>query len=419
LESTGKTDAVIVIGGGVIGLACAHYLSADGWDVTVIDRGRIGGGCSHANCGYVCPSHVLPLTEPAAIRLAAKSLLNPNAPFRVKPQFRPAHWNWMLQSARRCNERQLPAAGTHLKSILDSSISEYQGLMRQERLDCEWKENGLLYVLRSEEGMREFAKGDQFMADHFGVQADRVPAAGLQQLDPTLRDDLAGGFHYRMDASLRPDRLVSSWQSTLARKGVRFIEQCVLQSLQVGPAGIQQITTSVGDMRADQFVFALGAWSPLFAKMLRCRLPIQPGKGYSVTFQRPETSPRYPMLFPEHKVGVSPFENGFRLGSMMEFAGYDESIPRRRIDQLRHSAEPYLRIPIPETEQETWYGWRPMTWDSLPIIGGVPKMENAYLATGHNMIGVSLAPATGRLVAELVGGRVPHLDPEPYSPSRF
>jgi len=125
------------------------------------------------------------------------------------------------------------------------------------------------------------------------------------------------------------------------------------------------------------------------------------------------------MLFPEHKVGVTPFENGYRLGSIMDFAGYDSTISTRRIDQLRESAVPYLVTPFTKDIREKWYGWRPMTWDSLPIIGRVPNLGNAYLATGHNMLGMSLATATGKLIAEILQGKSTHLDPAPYSPGRF
>lgn len=172
-------------------------------------------------------------------------------------------------------------------------------------------------------------------------------------------------------------------------------------------------------MRAEQFVIATGAWSTRLSKELGCRVPIQPGKGYSVTMTRPDPCPRHPMLFPEHRVGVTPFREGYRLGSMMEFAGYDSTIPERRIAQLRKSAQPYLIAPYTGVEQHTWFGWRPMTWDSLPIIGPVPRLANAFLATGHNMLGMSLATATGRLVAEMIQRRTLHIDATAFSPRRF
>lgn len=410
---------VIVVGAGVIGVACAHYLDAAGLRVTVIDQGTIGGACSGGNCGYICPSHVLPLTEPGAFGVAIKSLFTPDAPFRVKPRLDPALWNWMWQFARRCTHKQVLEVGVHLKAILDASIAEYRRLVRDEGLDCQWQETGLLYVLRTERGMRAFAETDKLLAGHFGVPAVRLDGAALPAFDPALKAGLAGAYHYPGDASLRPDLLMASWSQKLVTRGVRFIEHCRLERVNRADARVTGIETSQGPLAAERYVFALGGWSPRIAKELQCPIPIEQGKGYSVTMHRPDPCPRHPMLFPEHRIGVSPFEDGYRLGSMMEFAGYDESIPEKRIRQLHDSAKPYLITPSGPGPEKTWYGWRPMTWDSLPIIGQVPRLSNAFLSTGHNMLGMSLATATGKLVAEIMEGVSPHLDPAPFSPRRF
>lgn len=413
------SDRVTIVGGGVIGIACAHYLSKAGLTVTVIDRGAIGGACSRGNCGYVCPSHVLPLTEPGAVRAALKSLFTPGAAFRVKPRLSPALWGWMWQFARRCNHDQMLRAGRHLQAILDASMAEYRTLMAAEQLDCEWKTAGLLYVLKTERGVEEFSHTVDTLREHFHVNARHVEGKDLPSLDPSLLSGLAGGFLYEGDASLRPDLLCAAWTQRLRERGVTFIEQCELRAIERRDRRISRLQTSQGDRAADHVVIATGAWSPRLSSQLNCRIPIEPGKGYSVTMPRPNHCPRYPILFPEHRVGVSPFERGYRLGSMMEFAGYDESIPARRIEQLKRSAEHYLVSPHTEGEQETWFGWRPMTYDSLPILGRVPGLSNAYLATGHNMLGMTLAPATGRLIAELVTGRPTHLDATPYAVERF
>jgi len=414
-----EPETVIVVGAGIVGIACAHYLSQAGLRVTVIDRGEIAGACSHANCGYICPSHVLPLTEPGAIGMALKSLLNPRAPFRVKPRFSPALWNWMWQFARRCNHRQMLAAGKALQAILDASIDEYRQLIPQLSLDCEWEENGLLYVLQTERGMEGFSETDRLLTEHFGVSATRIDGDDLPNFDPGLKPGLAGAFHYPGDASVRPDRLNAQWAAKLADHGVQFVEHCELTGLRKASGSIAALQTSQGDLEADRFVLATGAWSSRWAAEFECRLPIQPGKGYSVTMPRVEPCPRHPMLLPEHKVGVSPFANGFRLGSMMEFSGFDTSIPEHRIQQLRDSAGPYLIASVNGAAEEIWYGWRPMTWDSLPIIGRLPKLSNAFVAAGHNMLGLTMAPATGRLIAELLTGATPHLDASPYSVDRF
>ncbi len=419
MTPSNSNKSVVVVGAGIIGIACAHYMSKAGFNVTVIDRGKIGSGCSAGNCGYISPSHVLPLTEPGAFREAIKSVFNRDAPFRVKPRLSLAQWNWFWQFAKRCTHRQMLETGKHLKAILDLSRAEYFQLMEDESFDCQWKTTGLLFVLQTEHGMNEFAKTDRLMTEHFGVNATRIDGPQLPSMDPSLKLDLAGAFHYPDDCSVRPDLLNAQWSERLRSRGVKFIEDCELQTITKNNGAITCVQTSQGEMPAANFIFAAGAWSPLLSSELGYRAPIEAGKGYSVTMQRPNPCPQYPMLFPEHRVGVSPFADGYRIGSMMEFAGYDQSIPQRRIDQLKSSAEHYLIDPHTAGEQQAWYGWRPMTWDSLPIIGPVPKLGNAYLATGHNMLGLSLAAATGKLVAALIKNEPAEIDLTAFSPDRF
>lgn len=414
-----QQESAIIVGGGIVGIACAHYLAKTGIKVTVVERGQIAKACSHANCGYICPSHVLPLTEPAVLVEGIKSMFQPNSPLRVRPRLDAGFWNWMTQFARRCTHSQVLAAGHHLKSILDSSINEYRHLIPFESIDCEWRETGLMYVFETTKALAAFGKTDQMLREQFDVGAERIDGADLAELEPALKPTLAGAYLYKGDASVRPDLLNTAWTNRLRERGVTFREKCDVQGIERTDGRIARITTSDGHLTADHFVFAAGAHSPQLARPLGIKIPIEPGKGYSVTMERPDVCPTRPMLFPERRVGVSPFEEGYRLGSMMEFVGYDSTIPDKRIEKLRESAAPYLRDFQPTAEQERWYGWRPMTWDSLPIIGRVPRLSNAYLATGHNMLGLSLAPATGRMIAEMISGQATHINDTPFSPSRF
>ena len=413
------TERVAIVGGGIVGIACAHYLSGAGYAVTVIDQDRIGGGCSHGNCGHICASHVLPLNEPANLLAALRSLVNPRAPFRVKPQWRPSLLRWFWEFARRCNHRHALSAGGAMKSILDASIREYEALFQAGEFEAQWQPLGLLYVLRTRRGMERFAAQDAMLRDTFGVAARRLEGSELPEFEPALRPGLAGGFLYDGDAFLRPDALTGNWTRWLASRGVRFEEGNRVQGVEKTAGEITRLLTDTGEVTADHYVFASGAWSAAVAADLGCPVPIEPGKGYSITTTRPRTCPRHAMLFAEHRVGATPFDDGFRLGSMMEFSGFDATIPSRRIQQLIDSARHYLHEPAGEEVLETWCGWRPMTWDSLPVIGAVPGLANAVLATGHHMLGMTMAPATGRLVAEIIGERPTHIDPAPYSPARF
>jgi D-amino-acid dehydrogenase len=409
---------VIVIGGGVIGAACAHYLANANWRVTVLDRGRFGAGCSHANCGFVCPSHVLPLAGPGAVKSALRTMLRRNGPLRVRPWANRGLGRWLFAFARRCNRDDMLTAGRGIHALLTSSRALYDELIRGG-LECEWESRGLLFVFRSRAGMDHYAATDELLRTEFGVAAKAFAGDAVREVEPALKSGLGGGWLYDTDAHLRPDRLMRSWRVLFEQRGVDVRDGCEVLGFVRDGSRARAVATPVGELTADAFVLTAGAWSPFLNDHLGCRLPIQPGKGYSLTTARPSHCPIVPLIFEEHRVAVTPMRSGYRLGSMMEFVGYDDSIAPKRIAYLRESAGLYLNEPAGEPVEETWFGWRPMTPDGLPVIGRSPAMANVWIATGHNMLGLSMAPATGRLVADLVDGRPPHIDPAPYGPGRF
>jgi D-amino-acid dehydrogenase len=310
------------------------------------------------------------------------------------------------------------AAGRGIHALLTSSRALYDELIRGG-LECEWEARGLLFVFHSRSGMEHYAATDQLLRTEFGVGAKPFAGDAVRDLEPALKPGLGGGWLYDTDAHLRPDRLMRSWRVVLERRGVEIREGCEVRGFVRDDGKARAVATAVGELAADAFVLAAGAWSPLLNDRLGCRLPIQPGKGYSVTTARPATCPTTPLILEEHRVAVTPMRSGYRLGSMMEFVGYEDSVPPKRIDYLKQAAGLYLNDPAGEPVEETWFGWRPMTPDGLPVIGASPALNNVILATGHNMLGLSMAPRAGRLVAELLDGRRPHVGPDPYSPGRF
>jgi D-amino-acid dehydrogenase len=411
------SKSVVVIGGGVIGAASAYYLNRDGWAVTVVDRGRFGAGCSHGNCGFVCPSHVLPLAVPGAVRSGLKALFQRNGPLRIKPRLDPALWSWLLRFARRCNTRDMLAAGRGIQALLNSSRRLYEEILSDESIDCEWDAKGMLFVFQTRPAMEHYAHTDELLKDEFGLAAKRIDAVAA--LEPALKPGLAGGWYYDTDAHLRPDRLMREWRRILEARGVKIEENREVKSIARDGSAARAVVTDQGEIAADTFVVATGAWTPLLNRELGCRIPIQPGKGYSITMPRPSCCPAMPLIFEEHRVAVTPMRSGYRLGSTMEFAGYDSSLNPARLALLRDAATHYLHEPGTEPVVEEWFGWRPMTPDGLPVIDRSPAMANVLIAAGHNMLGLSMAPATGRLVAEMLGERRTHVDSAPYSLRRF
>lgn len=418
-ESDVEPQHVLVVGGGVIGLACAHYLVEAGRRVTIIDRDRIGAACSQGNCGLVCPSHVLPLAEPGALRDGVSALFRRRAPLSIKPGFNLELWAWLYQFSRRCNSRDQLASGRAIQPLLAASLDLYQSLIDETGLECEWQRRGLLFVYKTPAAMESYSATNDLLSKHFDAAAQRYDGIAVRELEPALKAGLAGAWFYDHDAHLRPDKLMASWRAHLESRGVTIHENCAVQEIRQENGRAVKLMTDSGELTADAYVVATGALTPKLSRWLGCKIPIQPGKGYSITMPRPAVCPQIPMLLPEERVAVTPMETGYRLGSVMEFVGYDSTIPQHRLDYLKRGAEQYLQEPYCDPVEHTWYGWRPMTYDSQPIIDRSPTMSNLWIAAGHNMLGLSMAPATGRLIAELVTDRPTSVDAGPYSLQRF
>ncbi len=410
----------VIIGGGVIGTACAYFLAKRGWSVTIVDSGQFGMGCSHANCGYISPSHVLPLAMPGAIGKTWKMMWKENSPIYIKPRLDFRLLGWLLAFARRCNEADMLEGGAARHALLQSSRTLYEELIRDESLACEFEMRGCLFAYQNAKNLDHFAHEDALIQKHFGVAARKLGGDELVVMEPALKPGLAGAWWYEMDAHVRPDRLLSSWESVLQRIGVTIRENTPARGFARDQRDdrIRALKTDDGEIAADVFIVATGALTPLLEKHLGCKIPIQPGKGYSITMPRPARCPAYPMIFPEVKVAVTPFQSGYRLGSTMEFSGYDTSLNPKRLAALKQGAAKFLHEPYCDPVEEEWYGWRPMTPDGVPLIGRVRAAENLWVAAGHNMLGLSMAPATGKLIAELISGEAPHINPRPYSPQR-
>lgn len=408
-------DRVLIVGAGVVGACSAYYLARAGFRVTLLDRGKFGAACSHANCGYVCPSHVLPLAAPGAVWSTLKTLFQRNSPLKVRPGVVLGNLSWFLGFARRCNHRDMLSAGHAIQALLNSSRKLFEELIREEKLDCEWETKGLLFVFQTRNAFEHYAHTDELLRREFAMPAKRFDSDALAALEPALKPGLAGGYLYESDGHLRPDRLMSELHRVLLAMGVEVREACEVTGFVRESGKGRAVRTPGGDIEADQFVIATGAWTPLLNRELGCRVPIQPGKGYSLTMPRPRLCPTYPLIFEEHRVAVTPFRSGYRLGSTMEFAGYDDTMNRSRLSILTDAAKLYLKDPLAEPVQEEWWGWRPMTYDGLPVIDRSPAMSNVLIAAGHNMLGLSMATATGQLVSELLGAGPPHIDPAPYA----
>ncbi len=418
-QGIGDSDC-LVVGAGVSGLATALALLADGRGVLVVDAGEIGGGASHGNCGTLTPSHAPPLAAPGTIPRALRWMLTPDAPLYVPPRFDPALWRWLLGFAMRCNHRDWRASTRAKSALLNDSRQRIADWVRDYALQCEFVESGEDYVFHDARAM-EHELRDLPLLREFGIEAEVIDGPAYERQEPALKPGVAGAIRFAGDAALRPDRYVAELARAVRERGGTIIEHCALQSLEAGADGVR-VVTARGAVRARDAVIATGAWSPTLARAIGLpwlRKAIQPGKGYSMTYSAPAVVPKRPLTLREVSVCVTAWGSGFRLGSTMEFSGYDSTLNERRLGALERGARKYLHHPVGPALRERWFGWRPMSRDDIPLIGRAPGHSHLWLATGHGMMGVGMSAGTGQLLADMVAQRRPAVDPSAFDPARF
>ncbi|TAL84258.1 MAG: FAD-dependent oxidoreductase [Rhodanobacter sp.] len=410
---------VLILGGGVIGLACALYLLKAGASVRILEQGTPGCGSSHGNCGTITPSHAPPLSMPGMLGVALHAMLRADGPLYINPRFDGARLRWLLGFARRCNWRDFAQAAAARSAILQRSHHLLGQLVGEDKLDCEFTREGLLYIYRTEKQKKSDERSHIAMLDRLGVSVQRLNGEEVQSMEPALRPGMAGGLFHPGDAQLRPDRYVAELARRVRELGGMIETGTRIEGFTTSDGRIAKVHSARGPFAGDRVLLALGAWSPLLGSRLGLRLPMQPGKGYSLTYSRPMRSPRHALVLREASVCVTSWGSGYRLGSTMEFSGYVEGLNRSRLEALRRGAATCLQVPEGPELLEEWWGWRPMSVDEVPIVGPSTRWSNLLYATAHGMLGVSMSAATGELIAAMLGGPPSPIDAKAYAPARF
>jgi len=410
---------IVILGSGIIGLSSAYYAAQRGHRVTVIDRSAEDHeGCSFGNAGMVVSSHFVPLAAPGMVALGLKWMWNPESPFYIQPRFDAELFAWAWRFWRACTPAHVARCAPVLRDLSLASRTAYETLAAE--MDFGLVQRGLIMLCKEPRTLDEEAHtADQ--AHALGLTAQVLDARQIAALDPTVTMQVCGGVYFPADCHLSPNRLMAALRRACQDLGVQFLWNTGVTGWRKEGTVLQAAVTTQGEMHADEFVLAGGAWSPLTVAGLGLRLPMQAGKGYSLTLPAPRQLPTLCSIFTEARVAVTPMGTSLRFGGTMEIAGLHEQINPRRVQGIIKAVPCYF----PEFEPadfariQPWAGLRPCSPDGMPYVGRTAAAKNLIVASGHSMMGLSLGPVTGQIVADLVSDERPAFDLQLLSPDRF
>lgn len=416
---TGKGE-VTIIGGGVIGLNCAYYLQKEGYAITIIERGDITSGCSFGNMGYFSPSHFIPIASPGIIAEGIRYMLKSTSPFYIKPRLSSSLVQWAYHFWKSSNSATVLKNAPHLDNILRLSRHLLNDIRDEIGDTFLMEEKGCLVMCKTQKSLdHEFHLADE--AEKFGLKVDRLHQQDVQALEPGVEVSVTGAVLFKDDCHVNPGRFMLALKNYLEEKGVKFQLNTTVTGFEKKGNKVSAVITDKGKFNCDELIVATGSWLPVVAKMMGVKLLLQPGKGYSYTYDHVEKNIHYPSILMEGRCAMTPWGHQLRIGGTMEISGINETVLPKRMEGIYRSVKdfyPGLQID-PPPENKIWSGLRPVTPDGLPFIGRPDRIDNVIMAGGHAMIGVSLAPGTGKLVTEMIERKNTSVDTTAFSVMRF
>jgi D-amino-acid dehydrogenase len=405
---------VLVLGGGVIGVACAYYLAKAGHAVTVVDR-QSGPALetSFGNAGEVSPGYSAPWAGPGVPVKAIKWMLMQHSPLVIWPMFDPAMWRWGAMMLANCTERAYALNKSRMVPIAEYSRDCLKALRAETGIAYDDRAQGTLQLFRTQKQLDSIG-GDVAVLQQYGVPFEVLDRAGFTAVEPALKltqEKFVGALRLPNDETGDCHLFSKRLAEMAAGLGVQFKWNTRIESLQVGGGAITGVFTDTGLLTADKVVVALGSHSPGLLAPMGIRIPVYPVKGYSITvpITDPSGAPESTVMDETHKVAVTRLGDRIRVGGTAELAGYSLNLREARRATLNHVVTDLFPRGGDVSQATFWCGLRPMTPDGTPIVGTTPVL-NLLLATGHGTLGWTMAAGTGQVIADLVSGKAPDID---------
>jgi D-amino-acid dehydrogenase len=412
---------VVVIGAGIVGLACATYLQRDGRKVVVLDPGGPGEGASYGNAGGLNGSSIVPVAMPGVLAKVPHWLLDPEGPLSIRLRYLPQLLPWLYRFVRAGRPELVREQARALRGLLAPTVDLHRELAASVGAGDLIQRSGLIIVYRSEASFAADAAANRLRAEN-GVKIDELNQDELRQIEPTLSPAYTRARFISENGYCRnPLRLSRALAEALVANGGE-IRRARAEDFAFADGKVEAVLTSMGRIPAAAVVLAAGAHSKPLAARLGERVPLDTERGYHAMIKAPEVAPRLPIMDAEAKFVATPMEDGLRMAGTVEFAGLAAPPDWRRARVLlRHGQAMFPGLPrtVSEDRVALWMGFRPSMPDSLPVIGPTRRYSNAFLAFGHGHVGLIGAPMTGRAIGDLIAGRPPAIDLAPFGAARF
>ena len=415
---------VLIVGGGIVGLSVAYFCSRKGHRVTLIERGgQNRDGCSFVNAGMLVPSHIVPLASPGMMQLGLRWMWNPESPFYLKPRLSTDLLGWGWRFHRAATQAHVDRAAPVLRDLHLASRDCYREWAALWNNDFHLVERGMLMLCNTEHGLEEETKAAEY-ARRLDISAEVLTPSETAKLEPNLRMSIAGSVYFPVDCHLTPGRLMASLAREVERAGVQVSYDTGVDGWRSKGDRIAAVRTNRADraeLAADEYIVCAGIWSKHILRDLGIRIPMQSGKGYSLTLENPASLPGICAIMSEARVAMTPMGSSLRFAGTMELTGLDERIDAARVRGIVKSVAGYFPDITPEHLERATVrtGLRPCSPDGLPYVGRVSKFANLSVAAGHAMMGMSLGPITGKLMAEILSGEPLSCSMEGLSPDRY
>ncbi len=411
------SKTVAVIGAGIVGVSTAIWLQRDGHRVILIDREGPAAGTSHGNGGVLASCSITPVTMPGLLRKAPGMLFSPNQPLFLKWGYLPRLLPWLVKYLGHANPTSVRHRAAALAGIIGDSLADHQALATGTGAERWLVPADYLFLYNN----RAHFEGDDFgwsLRREHGFTWDELEGAALRDYDPGFSPDI--GFAARLGNHGRisdPGEYVKALAAHAQAQGAQFIKAQVDDVVR-DYGTVTGVRAGGQTIDCDAVVIATGVWSTPLASKLGLTVPLESERGYHLELWEPSVMPRSPVMVASGKFVATPMEGRLRLAGVVEFGGLDAPPSRAPIELLERN----IRAAMPGiTWKRTveWMGHRPSMADSIPVIGAVPGVNGAFTAFGHDHVGLTGGPKTGRLLAQIISGKTPNIDMSPYDPARY